>query len=415
MRTVLLLLALALAGSDPNAQLTQYRADAKAANDALTRHDNKAAEAALRAALRDAPQRPAVVYNLASLEAAQGENADALVLLRRYAGMGIVNGAEGDADFPALAKAPAYKAVMARLDQARRAICTCETLFTGSADPFIAEGVARDGNRIFVAGVHARRILAIENGKSSDFGAQLPGGYSPFGMAVDRKRHLLWMAAAAITQSASGETGKSALIAFDLATGALVKVYPASGKLSFGDIALAPDGTVYVSESAEGSLFKLASGADALSPVGKPAMLASAQGMVVSKDGKTLLISDYAMGLLRVDLQTGALETIAIPSNVTTIGIDGMAPLADGSIIVTQNGFKTPRIVRLRLSPDWSRLMSLTVAGANAPEIADPSLITTDGKDAYVVGVAQWASFDDDKADPVRPTQPWKIVKIKLD
>jgi hypothetical protein len=120
------------------------------------------------------------------------------------------------------------------------------------------------------------------------------------------------------------------------------------------------------------------------------------------------------MGLMRADPQDGALTAVKVPANVTTLGIDGLVRLADGSFIATQNGFAYARIVRFRLTSGWSRLLSLTVIAANAPKISDPSLIMADGKNAYVVGVAQWASFDDGKKDPVRPLPPWTIVRLNL-
>ena len=181
---------------------------------------------------------------------------------------------------------PTYKRVKARMAENARATCPCDTVFTGDVQPFIAEGIARDpeSRRMFIAGVHARKIVSLTDGRIVDF-AQMREDYSPFGIAVDVRRRLLWASAAVVAQGATPEVpAKSAVIAFDLRTGALVKIYPAGGdpKLSIGDITLAPDGTVYVSDPQEGFLFKLASGAEAQTPLGSPAMLASAQGMAVT-------------------------------------------------------------------------------------------------------------------------------------
>ena len=70
------------------------------------------------------------------------------------------------------------------------------------------------------------------------------------------------------------------------------------------------------------------------------------------------------MGLMRADPQDGALTAVKVPANVTTLGIDGLVRLADGSFIATQNGFAYARIVRFRLTSGWSRLLSLTVIAA---------------------------------------------------
>jgi hypothetical protein len=36
------------------------------------------------------------------------------------------------------------------------------------------------------------------------------------------------------------------------------------------------------------------------------------------------------------------------------------------------------------------------------------------GNEAYVIGVSQWASFDDTKPLPVRPVASWRIVRLNL-
>jgi hypothetical protein len=43
----------------------------------------------------------------------------------------------------------------------------------------------------------------------------------------------------------------------------------------------------------------------------------------------------------------------------------------------------------------------------------DPSLVMADASGAYMVGVSQWASFGNGPT-PVRPLQPWRIVKLEL-
>jgi sugar lactone lactonase YvrE len=422
MRGIIFFLAAAVATPDnaPKQTFESYQAAAQAANSALTNADYESAEVSLRKAIGLGPQNPGVVYRLASVEARRGETADALAMLKRYAEMGIARDGDPDSDFGKLVSNAAYKRIKARVADNTRAICPCDTVFTGGVQPFIAEGIARDptSDRMFIAGVHARKIISMTDGRIADF-AQMPEDYSPFGITIDVRRRLLWASAAVVAQGAgsgSGVAAKSALIAFDLKSGALVKIYaaPDDPKPSIGDITLAPDGTVYVSDSQEGSLFKLAPAGEVLTPVGSSAMLASAQGLAVSDDGEALLVADYSMGLVRIDLTTGEATAVAAPANVTTLGIDGLARLADGSFIATQNGFAHARIVRFRLTPDWTRLLSLTVVAANTPEIADPSLITTDGKDAYVVGVSQWASFDDGKKDAARPLLPWTIVRLNL-
>ncbi len=296
---------------------------------------------------------------------------------------------------------------------AAAAPCPCTNFFTGDAKPFIAEGIAHDtaDGRFFVAGVAARKILVIQNGRARLF-AQMPDEYSPLGIALAGGS--LWVTAAVIPQGA-GHEGPSALIAFDL-SGHVKNVYPVpdEGRHVLNDLTFAPDGTVYASDAREGSLYRLLPGASALTRLGPRALLKSPQGMAVSADGRFLLVADYSLGLVKVDLATAAFEALQIPAEAKIKGIDGLARLGDGSFLASQNGLKEPHILRLIVSQDWSRLLSSEVVAEDDPAIADPSLVTADASGAYVVGVSQWGSFGKDQQEPTKPLQPWRIVKLEL-
>ena len=295
---------------------------------------------------------------------------------------------------------------------ARAAPCPCSDFFVGDATPFIAEGIARDSmtDRVFIASVASRRIVAIQNRQSRDF-AHLPGDYSPFGIAVVKQK--LWVTAGVVGQGA-GHDGPSALIAFDL-SGKMIGTYPVpdEGRHVLGDLTIAPDGTVYISDGLDGSLYMLPPGSDALTRLGPPKLFKSPQGMAVSPDGKSLLVVDYALGLTKLDLATASFTPLKIPEGVNVKGIDGLARMPDGSFLASQNGTKEPHILRLALSPDWSELLSTEVIAADDPAMADPSLVLADDSGAYVVGVSQWGSFGATQT-PIKPLQPWRIIKLEL-
>ncbi|HKD46476.1 MAG TPA: hypothetical protein VKB67_02200 [Rhizomicrobium sp.] len=291
--------------------------------------------------------------------------------------------------------------------------CPCSDVFVGRGIPFIAEGIARDANtdRLFVASVATRRIVVVRDGQQRDF-AHLPDDYSPLGIAF--ANGVLWVTAATLPQGA-GRDGPSALIAFDPG-GNLKNIYPVpdDGSHVLNDLAFAPDGTIYTSDAREGSLYALAPGANALIRLGKRGLLKSPQGMAVSSDGRSLLVADYSMGLVKLDIAPASFAPLINPGSINIKGIDGLARLRDGSFIASQNGTRAPHILRLTLSPDWSTLLSADVIAADDPSVADPSLLMADPSGAYVVGVSQWASFAKERRAPTSPVQPWRIVKLGL-
>jgi streptogramin lyase len=191
---------------------------------------------------------------------------------------------------------------------------------------------------------------------------------------------------------------------------------PGVGNWNIGanTITFAPDGTAYVSDAVEGSIFRLKPGADALELVGGRARFSSPQGMVVSDDGKTLLVADYTAGLQRLDIQSGVLDQVAVPPGITTLGMDGLVQLRDGSFAATQNGIRPNRVVRFRLSKSWGRLETFGVVARGGGELSDVTLLTPDGNDVLVSGTSQWASFDDDSGTPSRPLQHWHITRVAI-
>jgi hypothetical protein len=304
-------------------------------------------------------------------------------------------------------------AVMGWATQAAAAPCPCTTVFVGEAQPFIAEGIARDAatGRLFVASVATRRIVTIHDGRQDDF-AQLPDDYSPLGIALSGGT--LWVTAAVVAQG-SGHDGPSALIALDQGDGHVRHVYPVadSGRHILNDLTFAPDGTVYASDAMDGSLYRLGPHDQVLARLGGRARLKSAQGMAVSADGKSLLVADYSLGLVKFDLASATFAPLQIPDGVNVKGLDGLARLPDGSFLASQNGTHAPHILRLALSADWSKLLSAAVIAQDDPAIADPSLVMADRSGAYVVGVSQWASFGNGPT-PMHPLQPWRIVKLTV-
>jgi hypothetical protein len=293
---------------------------------------------------------------------------------------------------------------------AHAAPCPCTDVFAGEAQSFIAEGIAHDAaaDRFFIASVATRRIVTIHDGHQGAF-ARLPGDYSPLGIALSGDT--LWVTAATLPQGA-GHDGPSALIAIDKNDGHVRRIYPVpnQGKTALNDLTFAPDGTIYASDSLSGALYRLSRGAAALMRL---VVLKSPQGMAVSADGKSLLVADYSLGLVKLDLASNTFAPVKIPDGINVKGVDGLARLPDGAFFASQNGLKKPRMLRLSLSPDWTRLLSLDVVAADDPAVADPSLVTADQSGAYVVGVSQWASFGNGPT-PARAPQPWRIVKLTL-
>ena len=418
---VLALCCLAQAAlADPVYDVSQFNAYEADGTAALRAGKYAEAEDAFASAVLYNPQQAGGFYNLAAAAARNGDRGKALAALEHFAQFGFGVNLSTAADFASLRGSPEFIRVAQKVASATTPLCACNTVYEGGADAFIAEGVAQDSHtgRLFVSSIAQRKIVAIWGGKAHDF-AQVPDGMSPLGIRINAAHDMLWAAASTLPQSdnGNGDMGNAALLAFDITSGALrarynVPIY--ASKRSLSDLTFAPDGTAYVSDAVEGSIFRLKPGADALELVGGRARFSSPQGMVVSDDGKTLLVADYTAGLQRLDIQSGVLDQVAVLPGITTLGMDGLVQLRDGSFAATQNGIRPNRVVRFRLSKSWARLETFGVVARGGGELSDVTLLTPDGNDVLVSGTSQWASFDDDSGTPSRPLQHWHITRVAI-
>jgi hypothetical protein len=405
--------------ADPVYDTSEVQAYLRDGTIAYRAGDYAAAETAFASAAMYGPQQPDAFYNLAAAAARRGDKGRALAALDRFANFGLFMNLDRDASFAALRGGEDFARIRQKLARQTAPVCSCRVMFQGSNAPFIAEGVAHDlrTERVFVSGVSARKIVAIHNGAAHDF-AVVPDGMSALGIRINAAHDLLWAAASTLPQSngGSGDMGNAALLAFDITSGALRARYNAptyAPHRSFSDLTFAPDGTAYVSDAIEGSIFRLTPGADRLEIVGgQAARFKSPQGMVVSADGKTLLVADYSAGLQRLDIESGVVDPVAVPAGISTLGMDGLVLLPDGSFAATQNLFAPHRVVHFRLSRDWSRLESLSVVARATADMSDISLLTPDGNNLLVVGTSQWASFEGDNGTSTRPLKNWRVVRV---
>ncbi|HEY7978587.1 MAG TPA: hypothetical protein VID67_10360 [Rhizomicrobium sp.] len=406
--------------ADPVYDVSQFNAYENDGTTAFQAGKYAEAEAAFATATLYNPQQAGGFYNLAAAAARNGDREKALAALERFAQFGFGVNLFTAADFASLRGNAEFTRIAQTVAGAAAPFCACKTIYQGSADAFIAEGVAQDSHtgRLFVSSIAQRKIIAIWGGVAHDF-TQVPDGMSPLGIRINAAHDTLWAAASTLAQSdhGNGDMGNAALLAFDITSGALRARYNApiyAAKRSFNDLTFAPDGTAYVSDAIEGSIFRLKPGADALELVGDRARFSSPQGMVVSDDGKTLLVADYTAGLQRLDIESGVLDQVAVPPGITTLGMDGLVQLRDGSFAATQNRIRPNRVVHFRLSKNWGQLEAFGVLARGGAELSDVTLLTPDGNDLLVSGASQWASFDDDSGTPARPLQRWHITRVAM-
>ncbi len=257
----------------------------------------------------------------------------------------------------------------------------------------LVEGIATDGDTLWFSSVIDRKVVAYRNGRYRDF--VLPAGVgAPLGIAWDAGRKWLWIAANCPDGLIIAGCEGSALVALDAAGRVKVRLRPENGKRFLpGDLSVWRD-RVVVSDSGNGAVYTCTGRCDTLTTVIAPRAKGSAQGSVILDKGRRLLLADYGLGILDVDLGTGKETPVLREDGRTLRGVDGL--IVDGDTFLAVRNFDVPgMVVRFRIRD--GRIADLSVA-AQGGAIHDPTQLTRAGDRILVVGDGQWAAYLPDKA-----------------
>lgn len=398
MRILLLTLLTGLASAQ---DLAQMEAQRKAVSVALKAKDYGTAAVQQRRVTASMPHSSAQRYRLAEIEALAGHQPEALHALEGYLRMGGVQDPGEDDSFAALKEDAAFARLRTQAQANAKPIRASSKLLDLPAQDLITEDLAWDKARkqFLVSSVHRRKILSVGlDGRAEDFIGPLDaelGGV--FALGLDAKRDRLWASTACMEQAegfSKAREGRSALLCFRLSDRKLLERVdaPLDGRAhALGDMTVAPDGEVFVSDG-RGALYRHRLGGKALKEVA-PGHFRSPQTPALAKDGRHLFVADYSLGIAWVDLQSEAVTWLEGPDDLALEGIDGLY-LHGGDLIAVQNGTSPARLLRLRLSMDGRRIEGWTsLDSGELPEPTHGALV--DQAFCYLSG-AGWERFNDD-------------------
>ncbi|ACB76923.1 Tetratricopeptide TPR_2 repeat protein [Opitutus terrae PB90-1] len=378
----------------------------RAGVEAFQRGDYTAAAHAFAAAAQLRPDRPRTLYNLAVARMRVHDTAGAIEALRQLSSLGLVLPLGDDEEFAALREKPEFRAVLAAMAAHREPRGKATPLFTLPKHAGIIEGIAcrPSTGDTFLSDVHLRCIWRrTAAGAVTRFTAADDSIGGMFGLVIDEPNQRLWAATSlmsAVAGVAPDTRSSGALAAFDLDSGRLLARYPLPNDTRehlLGDLTLAPDGSIYAPDSSAPTIWRLAPGAAAPKPWITSSVFESLQGIALLDDGRKLIVSDYANGLVLIDVATCALHWLAAPVSTTLVGIDGLAARGT-AVIAVQNGIEPQRVVRLSLSDDFSAITSVTTLASSLPGLDDLTLLTLGDGLPTVIAHSGWALFDPKKS-----------------
>lgn len=347
-----------------------------------------------QAASKIAPGDVWVLYNLACAQAITGKRAEAVQTLNTLADRRVRFDLDAESDFVSLRESAGYRKVAERMKKLGDGkISESSVAFRIPEKGLVPEGIAFDSKTgsFFVGSIRKRKIVRVTaDGKASDF---VPSGRDGLrgvlGMRADATRRRLFACTRAMEHMegfVKDQGPESALVEFDADSGKLVKERPLPKEpesAACDDVALGPDGAVYVNDAEHTRLYVLKPGVAELEVFVDDPELGRPQGFAVSDDGKTVYVSNYRR-VMAVDATSRKVRAVAAPDDFPLNGIDGLA-LFRGSLYAVQNGIEPHRVVRLTLSPDGSRILAGELLEMNNPLFDEPTLgIVVNGAFHYV-------------------------------
>jgi hypothetical protein len=336
------------------------------------------------------PGHPDILISVARANAAAGNKARALDLLAQAVHRGAGIDPVRFAEFKPFAGDPRFQALAAdgrrNLTPVAKAVPFADLPERGS------EGIAYDpASRRFFVGTDRGELLAVGmDGKVTTF-ASGGGLRQVLGIKVDAGRRLLWLANGRYPEPGPDQppdSGTGGVRAYHLETGALVSAAELDERPAlmhgFNDIALAQDGTVYVTDSNTAAVYKQAPGGKQLKLLLRDDGMSFPNGIVISSDGHTLYVA-HAEGISALDPATGSRRLLPVPADASVHSIDGLL-LRNGVLYGVQNSPYMHRIVGAALARDGRSIDKVWTVNSRTPGEYMQTTAAIAGNDLYMIG-----------------------------
>lgn len=359
---------------------------------------------------------PRFMLTVASIEARLGHTAAALQWLKKYAATGLTYDVAKDDDLKGLLAEAAGQKLAAQMKERSSPVTNTEFVCTLPQTDIMPEDIAylksgdvKTAGNFFVTSIQRHTIYRIslpKPGSKECLMQELPLSaeakrWPTLAVSADPTRKALWATASAMpgfSGFSKEDEGKALLLEVDPESGKVLRSFDpgTTGAAVLGDMCVTEDGTVYVSDSIGGGVYRLHGDVQTAKLEKIADGLFSPQTPVLARDRKRLFVADYAMGVAVIDLATSnpaaKVNYLPHPDNVAVVGLDGMY-LSGDSLIGIQNGTEPVRILRLLLNQAQTKITGAQVIEQSVGH--DPThAVAVDGW-FYVSANVGWNKVDD--------------------
>ena len=369
-------------------------------------HDYAAYLANLTALRRLAPRHPSILYHAAGAYALNRQPNEALNLLRTVARLGGTQDPAADSDLVALRGLPAFRALADSFARNRRPISHSTEGFVLPDPDLLPEALAYDSSdaSFYVGSLAQRKVIRRHpDGRIETVAGPGAPLLRVVGVKIDGPRRQLWFATWEPGIDSARTPGlrvaHSRLFRYDLRSGREVKSYAprdsSRGHL-LNDLVITPIGDVYVTDTDEGSVYRVRRDADSLELFVRPdpTRFSGANGIALAPNGHTVYIA-FNQGIARFDLPSRELRLLEAPDDVTTSDIDGLYWHPAG-LIAVQTARGLERVVRFELDPSGRGVRRAVVLERANPLFRNPTTGVLVGDTLYYIANSQYERLADD-------------------
>ncbi len=353
----------------------------------------------VEALLNAASDKPAVSYQMARTFATAQQWPEAIEWLQKVAALKVGLDPSRDPLFSSLRTTREFAAILETVRQATPPVAHSKPAFKIQESDLVPESLAYDPkSKLFYFGsmTKGKVLRCTISGTCTQFATGLN---TVLGMKV--RGDALWLL--------NNTSTDSALVQYDLVSGAIVRKYPAPGPGHLlNDLAFSPDGEIYVTDTGAAVVWQVGQAISSpanshLVPI--PGQFQGANGITVSSDGRFLYVSTFPDGVTIVDLNTNTRQPLSHPPDLCLAYIDGLY-FHQGALIAIQNGFMTPRVVRMTLSRDLRAIDRFDVLERRNPLFDGITTGVIIGNELFYM-----ANIQDDKKSGFTPIT---ILKVHL-
>lgn len=316
---------------------------------------------------------------------------------------------------------PEFEKLKTKQAELQRRIVHSDTAFIIKDRSLHLESVAagESKNIFYLGSIHKRKIVRVnEKGIIKDFTSSAQDGLcSVFGIKVDRTSNVLWACSSPMAEMENFDsTATSGVYKYDIKSGKLLARFTPDEKKEyvFGDLTLAPDGKVFISDSKNNIIFIVNESTGKLDNYFNSKEFWNLQGLTFTEDGRYLFIADYIKGLFRLDTKDRTLIQLTQQFDLSIKSIDGLT-YYNHSLIGIQNSVYPMRVTQYLLNAASDQLVTYRVIDSAHPAFNEPTIGCLVKDTFYYVANSLWSGYSEKhELKPADQLQDVVILKANL-